>query len=357
MKALFVALTLLCLFVAPALASDTLEKLKAAPGYQVEIYADHLPGARSMALGAKGSVFVGTRAGEVYAIRDHHFYTIAKGLNEPNGVAFRNGALYVAEISRILKFKNIETHLDQPPKPEVIYAGLPTEKHHGWKFIAFGPDGFLYVPVGAPCNICNPEEKDQRFAAILRFKKLDGSAPEIFAKGIRNTVGFDWNPKTHELWFTDNGRDQLGEDIPADELNRAPKAGLHFGFPYCHQGDLLDPEFGKGKKCSNYTPPVFKFGAHVAALGMRFLSANTILVAEHGSWNRSKKVGYQVLKLTLSGNRVTRSEPFLSGFLQPGEQVLGRPVDVQPMKDGSVMVSDDQGDTIYRMVPVKTATR
>jgi len=357
MKPLFVVLTLLSLFTAPALAADTLEKLKPAPGYRVEIFADHLPGARSMALGSKGTVFVGTRAGEVYAIHDHHFYTIAKGLNEPNGVAFRNGALYVAEISRIIRFKDIEKHLDSPPKPDVIYDGLPTKKHHGWKFIAFGPDGFLYVPVGAPCNICDHEsagkDQDERFAAILRFKKLDGSAPEIFAKGIRNTVGFDWRPKTHELWFTDNGRDEMGDNVPADELNRAPKPGMHFGFPFCHQGDLLDPDFGKGKKCSDYTPPVFKFGAHVAALGMRFLNANTILVAEHGSWNRSKKVGYEVLKLTLSGNRVTHAEPFLSGFLQPGDQVLGRPVDVQPMKDGSVLVSDDQGDTIYRVRPTR----
>jgi glucose/arabinose dehydrogenase len=343
-----VILAPLLLLTAHASAASIAD-LKVDPRYKVEVYADKIDGARSMTQGSKGTLFIGTRDDKVYALKDHKLYTIAEKLNMPNGVAFKDGTLYVAEVSRIIKFENIEANLSKPPKPVVVYDQLPTEKHHGWKFIAFGPDGFLYVPVGAPCNICNKESEDKRFASIMRFKKLDGSAPEVFSHGIRNTVGFDWNPKTKVLWFTENGRDMLGDDVPSDELNHAPKIGMHFGYPFCHQGDTLDPEFGKGKKCSGYTGPDLKLGAHVAALGMRFVDENTILIAEHGSWNRSGKVGYQVVHITLANGKAIKSEPILSGFLQKSEKVVGRPVDIEILADRSILVSDDDSGAIYRL--------
>lgn len=327
--------------------STTPSGLDLYPGYKIEIYQDDVPGARSLTLSPGGTIFVGTRQNKVFAIRDHKTYTIAKGLNSPNGVAFRDGDLYVGEINRILKFENIENYLENPPKPLVIYDKLPTESHHGWKFIKFGPDGKLYVPVGAPCNIC---DKEPPYSSLLRFSKLDGGEPEVFARGIRNTVGFDWRPGSNVLWFTDNGRDWLGDDLPSDELNRAPKPGMHFGYPYCHQGDTLDPDFGEGKSCKNYTPPVLKLGPHVAALGMRFLDKNTILIAQHGSWNRSVPIGYRVMKVTLKGNQVLKYEAFLDGFLnkKTGEP-SGRPVDVEILPDHSILISDDVAGRIYRM--------
>jgi glucose/arabinose dehydrogenase len=271
----------------------------------------------------------------------------------PNGVAFHNGDLYVAEINRILRFKNIESHLDNPPIPEVIRDTFPTDKAHGWKFIRFGPDGLLYVPVGAPCNIC---ERDDPYASITRMAP-DGSGFEIFARGIRNSVGFDWHPHNKDLWFTDNGRDWLGDDIPPDELNHAPQAGLHFGFPYCHGGDLLDPEYSETKPCSEFTAPIQKLGPHVAALGMRFYTGtlfpspyrNQIFIAQHGSWNRSDKSGYRIMQVTLEGNKATSYNVFAEGWLQ-GEQAWGRPVDVEVMPDGALLVSDDQAGVVYRIV-------
>jgi glucose/arabinose dehydrogenase len=340
---------ILCAFTTSQVfaAENALSYLKVPAGYQVSLFKDDLPGARSLALSDSGTVFVGTRESEVYAVKDGKKYIIAKGLDMPNGVAIKNGDLYVAEVSRILKFPKIDSHLENPGKPEVVYDKFPTEKHHGWKFIAFGPDGYLYVPVGAPCNVCEP--KPDQFAAIFRFKKLDGSAPELYANGIRNTVGFAWQPGSNQLWFTENGRDMMGDDVPADELNFAPKSGMNFGFPYCHQGDLPDPEFGKKHACSEFTPPEWKFPAHAAVLGMRFIDANTILVAQHGSWNRSKKSGYQVVKVNLRAGRVTSVEPFVTGFLQPGEKTVGRPVDVMELKDHSILVSDDDKGAIYRV--------
>ena len=253
--------------------------IKLPPGFKIEVYADNVPNARSMTLSPKGVLFVGTRNNSVYAITDFNkdykadeVITIAKGLNSPNGVAFKNGSLYVAEISKVWRYDNIEDHLKNPPKPVLISDAFPTDAHHGWKFIAFGPDGKLYIPVGAPCNICLHKE-DERYASIMRMNP-DGSELEVFAQGIRNTVGFDWNPKTNELWFTDNGRDMMGDDIPSDELNIAPKKGLHFGFPFVHQGDIPDPEFGKGVDISKYEKPVLKLGPHVAALGMCFYTGN-----------------------------------------------------------------------------------
>jgi glucose/arabinose dehydrogenase len=268
-------------------------------------------------------------------------------------VAFKDGALYVAEISRVLKLPGIEDALASPPAPAVVSDQLPTERHHGWKFISFGPDGLLYVPIGAPCNLC--DRPDPRYAAITRMK-TDGTGFEVFAKGVRNTVGFDWHPLTKELWFTDNGRDLMGDDRPPDELGHAPKAGLHFGYPYCHGKRIADPEFGRGRPCTQFEPPALELGPHVAALGMRFYRGSMfppeykgqIFIAEHGSWNRTRKIGFRVMLVKLQDNQAVSYEPFAEGWLQ-GEEDWGRPVDVQELPDGSLLLSDDKAGVIYRI--------
>ena len=337
-----------------------LERIHLPPGFRIELYASPVPGARSMTLGAGGTVFVGTRDDRVYALRDRdgdhraeEIRVVATGLNSPNGVAVKDGNLYVAEISRVLRFPNIETTLPNPPAPEVVNDSFPSDAHHGWKFIAFGPDGKLYVPVGAPCNVCVP--KNSVYAAIHRMN-ADGTKRELFASGIRNTVGFDWHPVTHELWFTDNGRDFLGDNAPPDELNRAPQPGMHFGFPFCHGGDISDPEFGEGHPCADYVPPAQKLGPHVAALGMRIYTGrmfpetyrNQIFIAEHGSWNRSTRIGYRISLVRLEGNKAVSYEPFAQGWLSNGS-IWGRPVDVLVMPDGALIVSDDYAGAVYRI--------
>jgi glucose/arabinose dehydrogenase len=354
--------------------SELLPQIKLPEGFRIEVYAAGVPNARQMALGEKGTLFVGSRnAGTVYAVVDNNgdhkadqVLTIASGLNMPSGLAFRDGALYVAEVSRIIRYDGIEARLDNPPAPVVVNDTLPTDRHHGWKFIAFGPDGLLYVPVGAPCNVCDRSD-DPRYAAILRMKP-DGTGLEVFASGVRNTVGFDWHPGTKELWFTDNGRDQMGDDVPPDELNRAPKMGMHFGFPWCHGADIPDPEFGAKRKCSEFEPPAQALGPHVAAIGMRFYTGtmfpaeyhNQIFIAEHGSWNRSTPLGYRVTVARVDGaSKVTRYETFAEGWLRgarPGGRggvtlgdAWGRPADVLVMPDGSLLVSEDSPGAIYRI--------
>jgi glucose/arabinose dehydrogenase len=254
-----------------------------------------------------------------------------------------------------LRYDNIEDNLGNPPEPVVIYDQYPEENHHGWKYIAFGPDDKLYVPVGAPCNVC--ESEDEVFASITRMDP-DGSNMEIVQRGVRNTVGFGWHPETAELWFTDNGRDRMGDDIPFCELNRAPEDNMHFGFPYCHQGDVPDPKLGEKRDCSEFTPPAYKLGPHVAPLGLEFYTADqfpaeyrgNIIIAEHGSWNRSKKSGYRLMLATLNGNEVVSYEPFIEGWLnQESDDAWGRPVDVEVMPDGSLLISDDFADAIYRL--------
>jgi glucose/arabinose dehydrogenase len=340
----------------------SLDKIRLPPGFKISVFAE-VPNARGMCWGQQGILFVGNRnEDKVYAVKDTNndgraetVYTIASGLNTPCGVAFHNGSLYVAEISRILRYDNIESNLDNPPKPVVVYNKYPKDKHHGWKFIAFGPDGKLYVPVGAPCNVC--EKKDSIYATITRMNP-DGTGFEIFARGIRNTVGFDWHPETGNLWFTDNGRDNLGDDVPADELNHATRKGMHFGFPYCHQGDVPDPVFGEDKNCADYTPPVQKLGPHVAAIGMRFYTGtmflpeykNQIFIAEHGSWNRSAPIGYRVTLVRLEGNKAVQYVPFAQGWLQDNGKVLGRPADIEIAPDGALMISDDKQGAIYRVI-------
>lgn len=339
-----------------------LDKIKLPAGFTVDYFAERVRGARSMTLGANGTVFVGNRGGDqVYALPDKDkngkadsVIVIARNLLSPNGVAFRNGALYVAEINRIIRYDQIESRLKNPPAPVTVTTNLPSDRHHGWKYLAFGPDGKLYVPVGAPCNICDHPE-DPRYASILRMDP-DGKNQEVFAHGIRNTVGFTWHPTTKEMWFTDNGRDWLGDESPNDELNHVPKAGMHFGFPYCHQGNTPDPEYGKGKSCKDYEAPAALLGPHVAALGLKFYTGsqfpaqykNRLLIARHGSWNRSTPIGYDVVMATLDGNKVVKMEPFATGFLENGK-AWGRPVDVLVLPDGSVLISDDQADCIYRV--------
>jgi glucose/arabinose dehydrogenase len=335
--------------------------IKLPPGFKIEVYADNIPGARSLAMSQSGILFVGTRDyNKVYAVidtnRDHkadEVITIASGLNMPNGVALNGGDLYVAEVSRVLKYTDIENYLKNPPSPVVINDNFPADTHHGWKFIKFGPDGKLYVPVGAPCNIC--KSADERYASIMRMNP-DGSGLEVFAHGIRNTVGFDWSPLDHALWFTDNGRDMLGDNVPPDELNRAPELGMNFGYPYMHGTDIRDPEYGVGIDLSKFFKPVKELGPHVAALGMEFYTGNmfpekyrnSIFIAEHGSWNRTQKIGYRVTFIKLNGNTPVSYESFAEGWLK-GDSVSGRPVDVEQMYDGSLLVSDDYAGMIYRI--------
>lgn len=343
-------------------------------GFQAAVFAEKVENARTMVLGPQGTVFVGSRtAGKVYAVVDRNgdhmaeqVTVIASGLDQPNGLAMRQGALYVATASRLLRYDDIETHLDAPPTPVTVRQDLPNPKAgHTWKFIAFGPDDLLYMSVGAPCNVC---ESPAMVSAIVRMKP-DGSAMETFAEGVRNSVGFDWHPVTREFWFTDNGRDMLGDDVPADELNVAVKPGLHFGFPYCHQGDVTDPEFGAKRACSTTEPPAQKLGAHVAAIGVTFYTGsmfpssyrNAVIIAEHGSWNRATPSGYRVMVARTDGRRVTSYEPLVEGFLPgmkegtapggwgAGKAAMGRPADVLQLPDGSLLVSDDHANRLIRI--------
>jgi hypothetical protein len=346
---------------APAQTALPVETIKLPQGFAIEVVG-RVPNARAMTWGAAGTLFVGsTSAGKVYALTlpppgakgEAVVNVIASGLREPAGVAFRDGALYVSAISRILRFDDIERRLADPPAPVVVSDRFPTDGHHGRKFIAFGPEGKLYVPVGVPCNVCEPDP--DRYGVIMRMNP-DGTGLEVYARGLRNTVGFDWDPRTQELWFTDNGRDRLGDDSPPDTLNHAPRAGLRFGFPYCHGGTLSDPEYGRLRACSEFRPPAQDLGPHVASLGMRFYTGtqfpvayrNRVFVAEHGSWNRSRKIGYRVTMVTLDGNKAVRYEPFAEGWVQ-GERAWGRPADVLVAPDGSLLVSDDDAGAIYRI--------
>jgi len=340
-----------------------LEKLplslfKLPKGFKIEVYAAGIDNARTLRLGDKETVFVSNRQRDkVYAIIDRNgkreTKIIASGMDRPNGLAFHNGALYVAEGTKISKFERIEDNLDNPPAPVVVYNDLPNHQSHGWRYIGIGPDNKIYINVGAPCNICIPPEQN----AHIRRLNLDGSGAEVVAHGVRNSVGFDWHPLTKELYFTDNGRDWLSEDLPEDELNRVTKVGQHFGFPYCHQGTFTDREVGWGRSCEEFVKPVALLGPHTAALGMRFYTGrmfpatyrNAIFIARRGSWNRTKKLGGDVVVAKLNKDGSVRSvEPFLSGFLQNNEYV-GRPVDVQVLPDGSLLVSDDFAGAVYRV--------
>lgn len=344
-----------------------LEKLTLPPGFSIEVYAADVPNARSMSRSPGGTLFVSTRAaGDVYAVLDHdddhradEVLTLASGLNMPNGVAFRDGALYVAEVNRILRYEDIESQLQNPPEPVIVDDEFPTDRAHGWKFIRFGPDGKLYVPVGAPCNICDRTDEDLRYATITRMNP-DGSAQEVFSHGVRNSVGFDWHPDTGDLWFTSNGRDRLGDRLPGDTLNHAPAMGMHFGFPFCHQGDVPDPEFGEMRACDEFSAPARTLGPHVASLGIRFYTGSMfpeeyrkkIFIAEHGSWNRTPEAGhtgFRITVATLEGNEVVDYSVFAEGWLNPDNSAWGRPVDIEVMPDGALLVTDDSANAIYRI--------
>lgn len=341
-------------------AQQAPQHLSVPPGFGIELWAK-VDNPRAMALGEAGRLYVGSRKGHVSAVPyDSRTMAagapvkVASGLNMPVGVAWRKGDLYVSAVDRIVKLPGIDKRLDAPPAPVLVSDRFPSDKAHGWKFIAFGPDDKLYVPVGAPCNICD-RDKDG-YANIMRMNP-DGSELEVFARGVRNTVGFDWHPKSGELWFTDNGRDWMGDDTPPCELNRVAQAGQHFGYPYCHGGTVADPEFGQGKSCGDYTAPALKLGAHVAPLGMRFYGGqqfpdeyrSALFIAEHGSWNRSKPDGYRVTMARLEGNKVVSYTPFIEGFLGRNDAVIGRPADVLELPDGSLLVSDDHANAIYRV--------
>jgi glucose/arabinose dehydrogenase len=347
-----------------AVAAPQLDKVKLPAGFTIETWATNLPTARQMVLGPKGTLFVGTMRfgskpdeGKVYAVRTvngkREVTTILSGLNNPNGVAIHDGALYVAEIQRIRRYDNIEDNLTALPKPKEI-AKLPSETHHGWRYIEFGPDNKLYVSIGGPCNVCD-RDKDG-FAQIWRMNP-DGSGREVVARGVRNSVGFTWQPKTNTFWFTDNGRDEMGDNVPDCELNKLTKVGEHFGFPACHAGSVVDPEFGKVGACAQYTPPVVRLGPHVAPLAVKFYTGTKFpaqyqgaaFVAQHGSWNRSQPIGYRIMVVKLNGEKVAGYEEFATGWLQPDGKVLGRPVDLLVLADGSMLVSDDQEGVIYRI--------
>jgi glucose/arabinose dehydrogenase len=342
---------------APAQRTLPLDRIRLPAGFAIELYA-RVPGAREMTWGAQGTLFVGSRDGSVYAVSAApggtgapRVRTLARGLVAPTGVAFHDGALYVAELSRIVRLRGIEQRLDDPPQPQRVAA---IERGHGYKFIAFGPDGKLYVPVGAPCNICEPDP--DRYAIIGRMG-ADGSGFEVVARGVRNSVGFDWDPRNGELWFTSNGRDRMGDDVPPDTLNHLTRPGEHFGYPYCHAGNVPDPEHGGERACREFTAPAARLGPHVASLGMRFYTGaqfpaeyrNQVFIAEHGSWNRSRKIGYRVTLVRLDAERkVVSYTPFAQGWLQ-GESEWGRPADVIVAPDGALLVSDDAAGAIYRI--------
>lgn len=346
-----------------------LEALTLPEGFHIEVYAKDVPNARQMALGATGIVYVGSRSeGKIHAVVDadkdgvaEKVVLIAENLTMPSGISYRNGDLFVSEVSKIHKFANIDDTYSTSPKSEIVVADLPAEKHHGWKNIDFGPDGWLYVPVGAPCNICETVDdgkfNDERFSSILKFNLQTGDQ-EWVAKGVRNSVGFDWHPETKELWFSDNGRDWMGDDIPPCEINRVAQQGQHFGYPYFHGGDIPDPDFAGDKKAEDYVYPELNLGAHVAPLGIHFYNADQfpaaykkrLFVAEHGSWNRSTKSGYRVMMATIEDNNVIDYQPFVDGFLNTQEDsAWGRPVAMLTLPDGSLLISDDFANAIYKV--------
>jgi glucose/arabinose dehydrogenase len=347
-------------------AQIQLSKVKLPPGFSISVWADGIHNARAMAFGSKGTVFLGSRIpGNVYAVVDQGgrrvVKVIAKGLTQPSGVVFKDGTLYVAEIPRILKYENIEANLDSPPAPKVVYefpkssgqyGGLTTDAHHNWRYLTIGPDNKFYFNMGAPCNICMPPETHANIARL----NLDGTGFEYVARGVRNSVGFDFHPTTKELYFTNHGRDWLGDDLPNDTLHHAPRAGLHFGYPFCHQGDVLDPEFGRGKSCSDYAPPLLKLGPHVAPMGIKFYTAslfpaeyrNRMFIALKGSWNRTVKNGYKIMTVDLKPGAPPKYETFADGFVD-GNTIVGRPTYIEWMPDGSMLVSDDFTGAIYHI--------
>jgi glucose/arabinose dehydrogenase len=343
-------------------ASDIpINKLKLPPGFKIEVWATGMPGARAMALGDNGKVYIGTRAiGRVYEVTDNGkertSRVVVDKLVQPAGVAFNNGSLYVMAIDKVLRFDGIDKNASVTPVDLTAIFNLPPEQHHNWKYIAFGPDGKLYVPFGAPCNICEPPTAE--YAQIRRYNP-DGSGMEVLATGVRNTVGFDWHPTTKQLWFTNHGRDWMGDNTPNDTLNLMSKTGLNFGFPYCHQGNLPDNVITKANACQGVEQPIALMGPHVATMGIKFYTGNMFppeykdaaLIARKGSWNRNQKVGFDVV-MVKAGNdgKNPKITPFITGFMNPADQSFwGRPAYLMQMTDGSMLVSDEQLGAIYRV--------
>lgn len=336
-----------------------IDKLKVPLGFKIEVWASGMVNARTMTESPNGTIYVGTRfPGNVYAVvtKDgkREVKIIAKGLHRPNGVVFTNGSLYVAELSRIIRYDNIEKNLDNPPAPVVVFDALPKDEPHGWKYLKLSPDGkYLYFQIGTPANIVVPPSTH----ATINRLNLKTNKMEVVATGVRNSVGMDFHPTTKQLWFTNMGRDWAGEDLPNDTLNRLSKKGMNFGYPFCHQGDWLDPDFGKGRSCDEFEKPELKLGAHVSPIGMSFYNGvqfpkeykGNIFIAEYGSWNKTKKAGYQVVRVVLDDkNKPVKTEPFVTGWLQ-GETYWGRPADVHVLKDGSMLISDGEAGAIYRV--------
>ena len=354
--------TFICALLAssmlPAQQGTPIPDITLPPGFSIELYTDKVPNARSLALGGNDTVYVSTqRDGRIYAVTpgaggEPQVRTLASGLRTPNGIAYHNGDLYVAETERLLRYVDIDNNLDDLPDAEVLGAPFPSERHHGWRYIAFGPDGKLYMSIGAPCNVC-----DREGFGIIQRMNPDGTGRETVARGVRNSVGLAFHPSTGELWFTDNGRDMLGDNLPAGELNRLEREGQHFGFPYCHGGDVSDPEFGERRSCDEFQAPARKLGPHVAPLGLLVYSGpmfpaeyrGSVLIAEHGSWNRSEKIGYRLTLVRMNGNDPQSYEVFAEGWLKNG-RVTGRPVDLLTLEDGSLLVSDDQSGSLYRIL-------
>ncbi|WP_404341011.1 PQQ-dependent sugar dehydrogenase [Pseudoalteromonas mariniglutinosa] len=359
MTKLLLFLLTLNMLATPVMAHDILEKLTVADGFTISLFATDVENARQLAVSKRGIVYAGSRkAGKVYALIDHNSdgvadrkMVIATDLNMPSGLAIKDGDLYVAEVERIIRFKDIDKQLKSPTY-DVVYDQFPTDRHHGWKFIRFAPSGELIVPVGVPCNIC---EEDQRYGRIFSLD-LENKTLKTIAKGVRNSVGFDFHPRSQALWFSDNGRDMMGDDTPPCEINRVSNEGEHFGFPYVHGGAILDPEFGVGKNIADYKAPALSLAAHVAPLGIHFYQGKQfpnnyeeqLFVAEHGSWNRTKKAGYKVAIATIEQGQVIKYTPFITGFMQ-NEETFGRPVAFAELADGSLLISDDFAGVIYRV--------
>ena len=344
-----------------AAADIPINTLKVPKGFKVELWASGMPGARAMVRGDKGKIYIGTRGlGRVYEVTDagdkRTSRILVDKLTQPSGVAIQGSTLYVMAIDKVLRYDDIENKPDVKPEDMTAKFNLPPEQHHNWKYLAFGPDKKLYVPFGAPCNICEPPTKE--YAQIRRYNP-DGSAMEVIATGVRNTQGFDWHPKTGELWFTDHGRDWAGDDGPQDELNRMPKAGLNFGYPYCHAAGTPDPDIKKAGACKDVTMPVALMGPHAAVMGVKFYTGdmfpaaykNTMFVARKGSWNRTKRFGYDVVNVVPSADgKSAKVTPFLTGFLDAKENKFsGRPAYLLQMPDGALLVSDEQLGAIYRI--------
>jgi len=345
---------------ATAAADIPIANFRLPPGFKAEVWATGVVGGRAMVRGESGKIYMGTRGiGRVYEVTDNgstrSSRVVVDKLTQPAGVAMRGGALYVFAIDKVLRFDGIESSPGAQPVDMTAAFHLPKEQHHNWKYIAFGPDGKLYVPFGAPCNICEPPAE---YAQIRRYN-ADGSGMEVIARGVRNTQGFTWHPVTGEMWFTDHGRDWMGDDTPEDELNRMQRTGLNFGFPYCHAGAVPDKDIRIANPCAGVTLPVQTMGPHAAAMGVHFYTGNmfpaeyrnTLFVARKGSWNRTQKLGYDVVtvRTDASGNS-TGITPFMTGFLDAGTQAIsGRPTYFLQLPDGSLLLSDEQLGAIYRI--------